>query len=83
VARAIREVVLDAAVPSIDRLARVRAPALVIAREGDAIHPATVARRLAEVLPNAEAIVLGSEDDLLASIPSLVARVSGFLAGTP
>ena len=80
VARAIREVVRDAAVPSIDALADVRAPALAIAREGDAIHPAAVARRLAATMPRAEAIVLGSEDDLLASIPALVARVNAFLA---
>ena len=53
-------------------LADVRAPALVIAREGDPLHPASVARRLAEAMPNAEAIVLDSEDDLLASIPMLV-----------
>ena len=79
VARAIREVVLDAAVPDLGELAAVRAPALVIAREGDSIHPASVARRLAQVLPNAEAIVLDSEDDLFAAIPMLVERVSRFL----
>ena len=56
-----------------------RAPALVIARQGDSIHPASVARRLAQVLPNAEAIVLDSEDDLFAAIPMLVERVSRFL----
>ena len=82
VARAIREVVHDAAVSDLGALARVRAPALVIAREGDSIHPASVARALAHALPNAEAIVLGSEDDLMASIPMLVDRVSRFLAGS-
>ncbi|MGZ8631776.1 MAG: alpha/beta fold hydrolase [Actinomycetota bacterium] len=81
VARAIREVVCDAAVPDLGVLAAVRAPALVIAREGDSIHPASVARRLAAVMPNAEAIVLDSEDDLLASIPMLIGRVSRFLEG--
>jgi len=83
VARAIREVVRDAAVPDLAVLARVQTPALVISREGDTIHPASVARRLAEVMPNAEAIVLESEDDLIGSIPILVERVSRFLAGRP
>ncbi len=83
VARAIRQVVRDAAVPDLGVLGAVRAPALVIAREGDVIHPADVARRLAGAMPNAEAIVLDSEQDLLASIPMLVERVSRFLAGAP
>ena len=39
VARAIREVVRDAAVSDLSVLAAVRAPALVIGREGDSIHP--------------------------------------------
>ena len=81
VARAIRQVVRDAAVPDLGVLGAVRAPALVIAREGDLLHPAHVARRLADAMPNAEAIVLESEQDLLASIPMLVERVSSFLAG--
>jgi pimeloyl-ACP methyl ester carboxylesterase len=83
VARAIREVVADVAIADVGELAAVRAPALVIAREGDSIHPASVARRLAEVLPDAEAIVLGSEADLLAAIPELVQRVSRFLGDDP
>jgi pimeloyl-ACP methyl ester carboxylesterase len=81
VARAIREVVRDAAVPDVTALATVRAPALVIGREGDSIHPASVARQLADVMPRAESIVLDSEDDLIASIPMLVERVSRFLDG--
>jgi pimeloyl-ACP methyl ester carboxylesterase len=81
VARAIRQVVRDAAVPDLGVLGAVRAPALVIAREGDLLHPAHVARRLADAMPNAEAIVLESEQDLLASIPMLVQRASSFLAG--
>jgi pimeloyl-ACP methyl ester carboxylesterase len=81
VARAIRQVVRDAAVSDLGVLEAVRAPALVIAREGDLLHPAHVARRLAAAMPNAEAIVLESEQDLLASIPVLVERASRFLAG--
>ena len=81
VARAIRDVVRDAAVPSLSALAPVNVPALVIGREGDSIHPATVARGLAEAMPHAEAIVLASEDELLRSIPLLVERVGRFLGG--
>lgn len=81
VARAIRDVVRDAAVPSLSALAAVSAPALVIGREGDSIHPAAVARGLAEVMPHAEAIVVASEDELLTAIPLLVDRVGRFLQG--
>ncbi|MGH2726869.1 MAG: alpha/beta fold hydrolase, partial [Actinomycetota bacterium] len=35
-------------------LSRVTTPVLILAHEGDPIHPAAVARRLAELLPNAE-----------------------------
>jgi 3-oxoadipate enol-lactonase len=80
VARAIREVARDVAVPDLEVLSGVRTPAIVIGRDGDPLHPSSVARRLAEVLPNAEAIVLDSENDLFASIPMLVERVSRFLA---
>jgi 3-oxoadipate enol-lactonase len=81
VARAIREAVRDVPVDDRERLRTVTAPAIVIAREGDPIHPAAVGRALADVLPNAELIMLGSEEELMASIPMLVDRVSRFLAG--
>ena len=81
VARAIREAVRDVAVPDLDALGRVVAPALVIAREGDPIHPASVARRLGEVLQDVDLVVLDSESDFLASIGMLVDRVSRHLAG--
>jgi len=79
VARAIRQVVGDVAIEDRERLQGVSAPALIIAREGDAVHPAAVARAMAELLPAAELVMLPSEDDLMASIPELVARVSAFL----
>lgn len=79
VARAIREVVRDVAVPDREALRAVRAPTLVIAREGDAIHPVELARVLVELMPNAELIVLGGERELLEAIPALVERVRGFL----
>ena len=83
VARSIREVVRDVAIEDRERLRAVTAPALIIAREGDVIHPAAVARALAELMPNAELVMLESEDDLMASIPMLVQRVSTFLAHGP
>ena len=79
VARAIRQVVGDVAIEDRERLRSVSAPALIIAREGDAVHPAAVARAMAELLPAAELVMLPSEDDLMASIPEQVARVSAFL----
>jgi pimeloyl-ACP methyl ester carboxylesterase len=80
VARAIRGLVGERAIADRSLLAPVRAPAIVIAREGDAIHPIALARAMAETMPNAELIELASEEDLLASIPMLVDRVARFLA---
>jgi 3-oxoadipate enol-lactonase len=81
VARAIKEVVRDVPIGDRERLRRVTAPALVIAREGDVIHPASIARAMAELMPNAELIMLGSEQELIAAIPALVERTSRFLGG--
>jgi 3-oxoadipate enol-lactonase len=81
VARAVREVVRDVAIDDRDKLRRVTAPTLIIAREGDALHPAEVGRVIADLMPNAELVMLRSEEDLLASIPTLIQRVSAFLAG--
>jgi pimeloyl-ACP methyl ester carboxylesterase len=80
VARAIREVVDDVAVDDRESLRRVEAPVLIVCREGDEIHPAELGRVLASLMPNVELIVAGSEDELIASIPALVARVAEFLS---
>ena len=79
VAKAIRGVIGDVAVHDRELLRGVSAPALIIGREGDTIHPASLARRLAELLPNGELVLLASEEDLVASIPALVGRVASFL----
>ena len=55
----------------------------MIAREGDAIHPAELGRVLVELMPKAELIMLASEQELLEAIPTLVGRVSDFLGGAP
>ena len=79
VARALREVTLDVAIADRELLRRVSAPTLVIAREGDPIHPAELGRVLGGLIPNAELIMLGSEEELYASIPQLAERVARFL----
>jgi 3-oxoadipate enol-lactonase len=81
VARAIREVIRDVAVTDRELLRRVKAPTMIISREGDSIHPAELGRVLAELLPNTELIVLAGEEDLMAAIPMLVGRVKAFLEG--
>lgn len=53
VCHALRELRDDPPVPDVSALARVRAPALVIAERGDPMHPAEVAEALAGALPNA------------------------------
>ena len=80
VARALREVTRDVAIADRDLLRRVNAPTLVITREGDPIHPAELGRVLGKLIPSAELIMLGSEEELYASIPQLVERVARFLA---
>lgn len=80
VARAIRGIVGEVALDHRERLRAVEAPALVIAREGDPLHPAWVAHAIVELMPNAELLMLASEEDLFASIPILVERVARFLA---
>jgi pimeloyl-ACP methyl ester carboxylesterase len=80
VARAIREVVRDVALPDREALRAVRAPTLIIARAGDAIHPIELAHVLVDLMPNAELIRLSGEQELLDAIPALVERVRGFLA---
>ncbi len=83
VARALREVVRDIAIDDRERLRAVTAPTLLICREGDQIHPAELGRILADLLPNAELVMLPSEEALFAAIPELVPRVAAFLAEGP
>ena len=80
VARSIREITRDVAIGDRELLRKVSAPTLILCQEGDEIHPAELGRILADLLPNAELIVLGSEDELLARLPELVTRVAAFLA---
>jgi pimeloyl-ACP methyl ester carboxylesterase len=71
----------DTAIADRDLLRAVAAPTLILCQEGDELHPVELGFVLADLLPNAELIVLGSEDELMARLPELVARVADFLAG--
>jgi pimeloyl-ACP methyl ester carboxylesterase len=81
VARSIREITRDTAIADRQLLRAVTAPTLILCQEGDEIHPLELGVVLADLMPNAELIVMGSEDELLARLPELVARVAAFLAG--
>lgn len=81
VARALRGIVSDVAIHDRELLRKVEAPVLIIGREGDLIHPAHLTRLLAGTFPNAEMILLGGEEELIAAIPMLVERVGAFLTG--
>ncbi|MCI0634746.1 MAG: alpha/beta hydrolase [Actinobacteria bacterium] len=80
-ARAIRGVVDDWPIPDRELLREVPIPTLIVGLEADEIHPAEVARVLAELMPNAELIEFASQADLFSRIPELVARASSFIAG--
>ena len=80
-ARAIREVVLDVPLRDGEVLRKVTAPVLLIAREGDPIHPAEVSLRLAELMPNAELHMFRDEVEMFEAMPRLVMRVNEFLFG--
>ena len=81
VARSLRGIVGDVAIRDRELLREVDAPVLIIGREGDALHPAAVARVLGDVLRAAEVILLPGEQELIAAIPMLVERVGSFLTG--
>jgi pimeloyl-ACP methyl ester carboxylesterase len=81
VARSIREITRDVAIGDRELLRAVTAPALILCQEGDEIHPLELGVVLASLLPNAELVVMGSEEELLARLPELVAKVAAFLVG--
>jgi pimeloyl-ACP methyl ester carboxylesterase len=80
-ARAIHGVVEDWPIPDRDLLRRVRIPTLIICIEGDEIHPAELGRIFVDLLPDAELLLFGSQDELFEQLPSVVSRVAGFIAG--
>ena len=80
-ARAIRGIVTDFPIRDRELLRRFESPVFLIAREGDVIHPAEVARTLGDIFPNSELVVLGDEAEMIAELPMLVQRVRAFLGG--
>jgi pimeloyl-ACP methyl ester carboxylesterase len=81
VPRAIRDVTLDWPLQDRELLAKVDAPTLVIARDGDPVHPLEVATELQRIMPNAELISFPDGPSMFLAIPSLVPRIAAFLAG--
>ena len=63
--------------PEPEELAELDQPTLVLAWRGDPVHPVGTAKKLAEVLPNADLAVASS----LAEVKTWPKRVSAFLAG--
>jgi 3-oxoadipate enol-lactonase len=80
VARAIRDVTRDVAIEDREVLRKVEAPTLILCQEGDELHPLALGEVLADLLPNAELLVIGSDDALMRQLPELVTRVAAFLA---
>jgi pimeloyl-ACP methyl ester carboxylesterase len=75
--------VLGADRPVLDRsaLARVTADVLVVGQEGDALHPAAVARELEVVLPHSSCAVFPEPGVLFRARGRLRSLVAGHLAG--
>jgi len=76
---AIRGSIDDPPVRDYDALRRITARTLVVGQGNDHVHAASVARDLAEMLPNGELLLYDTPQDLLAAIPEVVAKVSALL----
>jgi pimeloyl-ACP methyl ester carboxylesterase len=76
---AIRQVVDDPPARDPADVRGIVTPSLVIGQEGDPVHPAVVARELADLLPNAELILYRDRFALIRDIASLIEGVVRFL----
>jgi pimeloyl-ACP methyl ester carboxylesterase len=76
--------VLPTQVPVADRaeLSRLELPVLVVGQEGDEVHPASVAREIAEALPNAQLEVFTEGSALWDDRRALRALLGDFLNGS-
>jgi len=79
VARAVRGIIRDWPVPDREVLRAVTRPVLLIAIEGDEIHPVEIGFVLHELMANSELLVFASEAALFEALPEVVQRVSAFL----
>ncbi len=80
VADTLRGLADDAPLPDSDRLADVDVPVLVLAQQGDAVHPLSAAHDVADKLPNATLEILPPGGLLWAHRSRVRELVSGFLA---
>ena len=62
-------------------LKRVHAPALILGHENDPIHDASVARRLAELLPNATLLLWDEPLEMYDDVDAFATLIGDFLAG--
>ncbi len=83
VVRALRELPRCTAVTDRDELAAVRAPVLIVAQEDDPVHPLSVARQLARILPEAHVEVFPPGGLLWAHRVKLRAVIGEFLGDNP
>ena len=81
VPRAIRGVIDDWPLRDRDDMRKVKAPTLIICREGDEIHPAIVGRVLVNLMPNAELMMFEDANSMFLGIPDIAAKV-GQLVGS-
>ena len=81
VAQALRDLPADTPVADRSTLGAVSADVLVLAQEGDALHPAQVARELVGVLPKARLVVFDRPGVVFRERGRLRSLVSGFLNG--
>jgi 3-oxoadipate enol-lactonase len=72
----------EPAVPDLEALRRFRGEALVLGCQGDAIHPAEWAERLADLLPSAELHIYDHPAVLWTNRREMRDRISGFLNGS-
>lgn len=81
VAVALEQLPRSTPVPDRSALSAVTAEVLLLAQEGDALHPAQVARELAAVLPRARLVVFGRPGMVFRERARLRAETSGWLGG--
>lgn len=79
VAGALRGLAAEVPLADADVLARVTAPALVVAQRGDEVHPVAAAERLAAALPHSRLHVFDDGGALWSARHELRALVAGFL----
>jgi pimeloyl-ACP methyl ester carboxylesterase len=79
VAQAVRSIPLTVPIPDRQLLSRVDVPVLIVAQRGDRVHLESVARELADVLPNATLRVFDEESAVWLARDLLRDVIAGFL----